>query len=242
LSDHIHRSTVDAVRGEEICTSCGIVLDEKLFDYGVKPHQFGRENDTSEADSSTGSDPALHDFGLGSTFSWWEAPAEKRNEWRRLMRLSERARIRVGAGRWRDRSRRAAMFELDRLCECLDLPKSIQREAAYLYRKLEKARLTAGHDRRMVLAVLVNLACSRANAERTYEELVQAIKPDCPSATAGVLRRFARKFGEKLGYTTKERAPDTAPRDASKTDPRLNQIKFAESWWQFVEKPKEVFK
>lgn len=218
--EHTHQAVRDMVTGDEVCVRCGLVIQERIFDH-TKNSQLGQESDTTEADLSTGLDITQHDLGLGSTFDMPNdggISPEYRATLRRMRRLNAQARVKS----WHERTLRYSMFELDRLCERLSLPKGVQAEIAYWYRKAKAARLTFGRDRKLVLAALAYIVCVQKGVARTGAELVAAVGSTTDSGLANVIRLINDKL--KLG-----------PRQAAKSkDP----VGFLVEWYglQWIEK------
>jgi transcription initiation factor TFIIB len=161
----------DELRGEQICTRCGLVLLEKMLepgpDWRVEPSER-----TGRADITTGVDITRHDWGLGSKFGLSDdLPPSWRARLRRLQLWQRRSRA-VGH---REKSLREALIELDKLCEDLRLPKGIRAEVSGLYRKTRAKRLTIGRGTQNVLAALTFITCRLRGAPRTDLEVAQAL-------------------------------------------------------------------
>ncbi|KXA96503.1 hypothetical protein AKJ38_03175 [candidate division MSBL1 archaeon SCGC-AAA259I14] len=162
----------DKVRGEKICTRCGLVLLEKKMD--KKPEWHTEPGDKSgRADVSSGSDITQHDLGLGSKMGnsrdlspAWRAKLRRLRKWHRRARASN----------YRDKSLRQALINLDKLCQDLFLPKSVKAEASTLFRKARKENITPGRNTWSVLASLLFLVARMRGIPRTEKEIVESLK------------------------------------------------------------------
>ncbi|MFN4133493.1 MAG: TFIIB-type zinc ribbon-containing protein, partial [Candidatus Hadarchaeales archaeon] len=161
----------DGVRGEFVCTRCGLVVYDRVLEAG--PQFFLRQMEgTSHVDSTSGEDFTLHDFGLGTTFGRsFEASPAQRARLRRLRVVHQRSRV----SGWTERTLRHGFMEIDRICEDLGISKGIKAEACFIYRKARARGLLAGRQSWLVAAVAVYLALRRRGVARTEREMVEVI-------------------------------------------------------------------
>jgi transcription initiation factor TFIIB len=187
----------DEVRGELICTRCGLVILERLLraepEWRADP---GKE--TGRADVTSGLDIAQHDLGLGSRFGMsGDLPPSWRARLRRLQMWQRRSR----ASSYGEKSLRDALLELDKLCEDLSLPKGIRVEVSALYRRTKKAGLTMGRSTWNVLAALTFLTCRLRRVPRTEFEVARALATRTGIREAAALRsirHLAKLFKRSL--------------------------------------------
>ncbi len=187
----------DTLRGEHICTRCGLVLMERSLE--LKPEWRRRPGEKLErADVTAGIDVTQHDFGLGSKFSVSkDLPPSWRASLRRMQLWQQRSR----ANTWEQRSLRGALIELDKLCEDLSLPKGIKAEISIFYRRARAARLTGGRETHQVLAALTFITCRLRGLPRTEGEISRTL-----TARLGIgnyeasrnLRRLTKFFTQKF--------------------------------------------
>lgn len=198
----------DRVRGEEICTRCGLVVAERV----PEPIEYGWGAGIEEKTTGPGSieiDPTQHDFGMGSGFSISrDLPPSERANLRRMRALQKRSR----AVRWSERSLREALIQIDQLCEDLSLPKGVRSEISQLYRKAKSARLTVGHGTAQICAALTFIICRLRGLARTEDEVSGALasrtKMEGKDALRS-LRRLSWSLASKLGM----RLPNPSPSD-----------------------------
>ena len=197
----------DRIRGEQICTRCGLVVVERL----PQPAEYRWEG---VGDHATGAgaaevDLTRHDFGLGSGFGVLrDIPPSERASLRRMRALHDRSR----ASRWSDRSLREALIQIDQLCEDLSLPKSVRAEISQLYRKSKAARLTTGYGTWQVSAALAFIVCRLRGLARTEDEVsgVLATRTGMGDKEAvRSLRRLSWSLARRLGL----RLPNPSPGD-----------------------------
>ncbi|KXB02846.1 hypothetical protein AKJ43_00285 [candidate division MSBL1 archaeon SCGC-AAA261D19] len=161
----------DEFRREKICTRCGLVLMERRED--LRPEwRTEPGEDSGRADVTSGLVITQHDMGLGSRIGRirdlspsWRAKLRRLRKWHRRSR----------APTYQEKSLRRALIDIDKLCEGLDLPKSVQAEASFLYRKARENDLTSGRNTWSFLATLVFVVSRIRGIPRTEKEVVHAL-------------------------------------------------------------------
>ncbi len=197
----------DNLRGEQICTSCGLVLVERLLEPGPE-WRMKPGDETGRADVTAGIDVTQHDLGLGSKFTVPENVSPSLRAKLRRMQLWQR---RSRASTWSERSLREALIELDKLCEDLALPKAVKAEISQLYRKARVAKLTFGHSTLLTLSSLIFITCRLRRIPRTEKEILRVLKVRAPSqerATPRNFRQLTRIFTEKMKLRMQRPTPD----------------------------------
>ncbi len=190
----------DRERGELVCTSCGLVIYDRM------PAEGGGQR--REEMEGGWIDLTRHDLGMGSEIGRARVESPAALSRIRRMRLMHG---RVKAWSWKDRSARAVMIEIEGLCRELSLPRSVRTEACVLYRRLLASRLTRGRDTRIVVPVLITLACRRIGLPRSEKEMVGAMvsRYGLEERTARrIFRRFLTTFRKELGVETETGVED----------------------------------
>jgi len=187
----------DKIRGEQVCTRCGFVILERLYE--LEPEWRRRPGEELErADMSAGTDVAQHDFGLGTKF---EVPMDlspsQRARLRRMQILQQRSRV----SDWGDRSLREVLIDLDKLCEDLSLPKGVKAEVSMLYRRARSKKLTVGRSAHQILAALIFATCRLRGIPRTDDEVSKVVAERFGFNERSILRgihRFTKLLTRKL--------------------------------------------
>lgn len=188
----------DQIRGECICTRCGLVVVERLLEPGPEWREKPGE-ELGRADVSARVDITLHDFGLGSRFG---LPDDLPPSWRARLRRMQLWQRRSRVSTWGERSLREGLIEIDKLCEDLTIPKGVKAEISYLYRKARARRLVAGRETIQVLAALTFITCRSRRLPKTEGEVVRVL-----SARSGLgknealrhLRQLSKFYARELG-------------------------------------------
>ena len=187
----------DSDQGEVVCRNCGFVVADKVQDLGPEWRVF--EGEERERRIRTGAPVtyAIHDKGLVTIIGWKlrdacgkELGPSERAELSRLRKLQRRIRIFSSL----ERNLASALSHMMKLASVLSLPESVLEEAALIYRKTMRKRLTRGRSIKGTSAASIYLACRKLGITRTLHEIAKA---------AGIARkdlaRFYRLLIDELG-------------------------------------------
>jgi transcription initiation factor TFIIB len=183
-SDQI-KTITDYESGEIICSTCGMVIFDKIQSIGPEWRNFeqsgtiiGSSAESNTSRQRTGSPISLarHDKGL------YTVVGEKDNDvyGRRLDPLVRHSmhKIRMYDVRTQlnshDRNRRSAFVELDKLRSKLALSDIAIEKTAYIYRKAEKRGIIRGRTIHSILAASLYIACREMAVPKTLKEIAKA--------------------------------------------------------------------
>ncbi len=173
--------TEDHVRGERICTSCGLVLSERTADTGPEWRAFTTEERNARARTGAPMTLTIADRGLSTVIDWRNKDASGK-----ALTGSTRAAI-YRMRKWHIRSRLhssqhrnlgIAMSEMERLSSQLGIPRDVRETAALMYRKALAKKLVRGRSIESVVAAAVYLACRIHRIPRRLDEVVAETNVD----------------------------------------------------------------
>ena len=159
-------------KGEVICRDCGLVIEEKMVDFG----QEWREFDHEQADKMRRTGAPLtftkFDRGMGTDIGQksdiYRLESKGRNKFFRLRKWQYRVSTAI------ERNLKLALAELRRVASFLKLPKSVEEEAARIYTMAVQRGLVRGRSMESVVAGALYAACRRHEVPRTLDELSEA--------------------------------------------------------------------
>ncbi|MBS3164707.1 transcription initiation factor IIB [Candidatus Woesearchaeota archaeon] len=195
-------------KGEVLCRSCGLVLDDTMIDFS----QEWREFDEGGSAVRRGGAPMTYtqyDRGLGTELG-------TRADLSRMGRKDRSKFFRLRKWQYRistaiERNLKMALGELKRVSSFLKLPGSVEEEAARIYTQAVQRGLVRGRSMESVVAGALYTACRRHNIPRTLEEMSEASGTD--KKEIGRTYRFVtRELGIKM---LPSRPGDYIPRFAS---------------------------
>jgi len=159
-------------KGEVICKDCGLVIEEKMVEFGQEWREF--ESDTSQKRRRTGAPMTYtqYDQGLGTEVGQradlYKLGDKYKNKFFRLRKWQYRISTAI------ERNLKLALAELKRVSSYLKLPKSVEEESARIYTLAVQRGLVRGRSMESVVAGALYAACRRHEVPRTLDELGEA--------------------------------------------------------------------
>jgi transcription initiation factor TFIIB len=189
-------------KGEVICKDCGLVIEEKMIDFGQEWRDFSEEGEESQRRAGAPSTYTKHDQGLGTDVGkvgdlYNIADKKERNKFFRLRKWQYRISTAI------ERNLKMALSELKRVSSYLKLPVSVEEEAAKIYTQAVQRGLVRGRSMESVVAGALYAACRRHDVPRTLDELSEA---------SGIERK---EIGRTYRFVTRELTVKILPSNPS---------------------------
>lgn len=163
----------DENRGELVCGECGLVLEENIVDQGAEWNVYGPD-DEGKARTGAPTNLLIHDKGLSTDIDWQNKDysgkslsSATRSQLHRMRKWQSRAR----SANSRERNLQNAMQEMSAMGARLELPKSIQSEAALIYRRALEANIIRGRSIPGVAAACLYISCELAGVPRPISDV-----------------------------------------------------------------------
>jgi transcription initiation factor TFIIB len=197
-------------KGETLCRTCGLVIEDRMVDFSQEWRDFQDDSGPSKRRSGAPTSHTQFDQGLGteigSTSDFYKLGSDKdRDKFFRLRKWNIRISTAI------ERNLKVALAELKRVSSFLKLPKSVEEEAARIYRLAVQKGLVRGRSMESVVAGALYAACRRHEVPRTLDEMGEA--SGIEKKEIGRTYRFVTR---ELGISIKPSNPaDYIPRFAS---------------------------
>jgi len=185
--------------GEVTCRDCGLVIEEKMVDFG----QEWRDFDDAQGQRRAGAPMTYtqYDRGLGTevgTRADLSKLAQRdRSKFFRLRKWQYRVSTAI------ERNLKMALAEMKRVSSYLRLPGSVDEEAARIYTQAVQRGLVRGRSMESVVAGVLYAACRRNEVPRTLDEISEASGID------------KKEIGRTYRFITRELAQ---PQDGARGD------------------------
>ena len=166
----------DPEAGEIACNKCGLVLPEKALSLEPEWRAFTPEERATKTRVGASTSLTKFDKGLSTSFqpytdvSGKTLPFETRLKMLRLRRWNMRAVLHSSV----HRNLSLAMTELKNLSDKLHIPKSVQEEAALIYRKALSEGLVRGRSISSIIAASLYMACRLTRTPRNLNAIGKA--------------------------------------------------------------------
>lgn len=164
----------DETRAEVCCGNCGLILDDRIMDFGPEWRAFNSEERNRRSRVGSPMTLTVHDKGLSTMIGFEDRDifgkklsASKRAQAYRLRKWQIRTRVHSSV----DRNLAHAMAELDRISSQLGIPRSVKETSALMYRKAIDRRLIRGRSIEAMIAATVYAASRIRHVPRTLDEV-----------------------------------------------------------------------
>ncbi|MFB6201967.1 MAG: transcription initiation factor IIB family protein [Halorhabdus sp.] len=202
----------DEGRGERVCESCGIVVEDGAIDHGPEWRAFTPSETEQRSRVGAPTTELLHDKGLSTSIGWSNTDASgrtlsasQREKMGRLRVWDERFRARDA----RDRNLKQALGEIDRMASALGLPENVRETAGVIYRKALREDLLPGRSIEGMATASLYAAARQAGNPRSLDEF----EP--------VSRVRRQKFARAYRYLARQLELGIAPADPVEYLPRF---------------------
>jgi len=159
-------------KGEVICKDCGLVIEEKMVDFGQEWIEGGEGEGESRRRAGAPMTYTKYDRGLGTSIGQksdiYQLGSKERNKYFRLKKWQYRISTAI------ERNLKLALAELKRVASYLKLPKGVEEESARIYTMAVQRGLVRGRSMESVVAGSLYAACRRHEIPRTLDELSEA--------------------------------------------------------------------
>ena len=160
-------------KGEVICKDCGLVVEDKMIDYGQDWREFDSEGFEVRRRAGAPLTYTKYDRGLGTEVGSTKSDlgrlgGKDRNKFFRLRKWQNRISTAI------ERNLRQALSELKRVSSFLKLPQSVEEESGRIYTLAVQRSLVRGRSMESVVAGALYAACRRHEMPRTLDELSEA--------------------------------------------------------------------
>src|SRR3989339_961531 len=159
-------------KGEVICRSCGLVIEDKMIDFGQEWREFDSEDSDKRRRTGAPMTYTKYDRGLGTDVGQkqdiYRLSGKGKNKYFRLRKWQYRISTAI------ERNLKLALAELKRVASYLKLPKSVEEESARIYTLAVQKGLVRGRSMESVVAGALYAACRRHDVPRTLDELSEA--------------------------------------------------------------------
>ncbi|MDY6788706.1 MAG: transcription initiation factor IIB [Candidatus Nanohaloarchaea archaeon] len=163
----------DEEKGELVCSSCGLVVEEEMVDESPEWRAFSAEEKKEKSRSGSPLTYTKHDMGVSTDIGkgsgeLYKVSGKKRAQYYRMRKWHKRL------TKSKDRNLGFALSELNRLVSHLNLPKAVHEEVARLYEKAVDKGLVRGRSMESVVAALLYIVSRKQGTPRTLDEIHEA--------------------------------------------------------------------
>nr|MDO8110128.1 TFIIB-type zinc ribbon-containing protein [Candidatus Sigynarchaeota archaeon] len=159
---------VDTQRGESVCSSCGLVLQEHAMNTEQERRAFTTEEKAKRMRTGSPVTNLLPDMGLTTII---DMPSPQNQKLWRAVKWQNRL-------PWAKRNILIATTEIKRIGGILNLPQDVKETAAQIYKKAFNKKLLRGRSIKAMVAACVYYACRASKIPRTLQEILEQTTVD----------------------------------------------------------------
>ena len=163
---------VQKEKGEAVCRDCGLVIEDKMIDFGQEWREFDESDESSKRRTGAPMTYTKYDQGLatdvGAKGDIYHLGAKGKSKFFRLRKWQHRISTAI------ERNLKLALAELKRVSSYLKLPEAVKEEAARIYTMAVQKGLVRGRSMESVVAGALYASCRRHEVPRTLDELSEA--------------------------------------------------------------------
>lgn len=157
----------DFAHGDMVCTSCGMVVGDRIIDTRSEWRTFSNDGGTAQDDPSRVGGPSNPLFDGDQLDTIISVKDGFTGASRELSRLQGRANAKPG-----EKALHQHFKTIGVLCERIGLTRAISDRAKQLFKLADDERLIRGKGAEPLQAACIYLACKEANVPRTYKEIM----------------------------------------------------------------------
>ncbi|MFC2134421.1 transcription initiation factor IIB family protein [Bacteroidota bacterium] len=163
-------------KGEVVCNNCGLVIEDKLFDFG----QEWKEHDAEAAAKKRRTGAPLSythaDKGLGTEIGTkadlYQLNKSNKDKFFRLRKWQNNVASAI------ERNLQIALSEIQRLVSVLQLSKTIEEEASRIYTMAAQKGIVKGRSTETIVAAVIYIVCRNYEIPKTLDDIEVATNID----------------------------------------------------------------
>ena len=223
----------DIHNGERICSTCGIVVEEQMADFGPETKTANLEDKMRLARATGQTTLAQHDMGIATDisisstdFSGKKISSSVNQSMQNLRKWQQRVRVTSP----RERRLTNVLGKISETCDSSSLPKNVVETASKIYRSLDGKNIEVkGKSVVSITVAVVYMACKQCSIVRSLEEICKNV---CAPKDVKAKTKLAAKYYRNLVLEIGNVATPTVTMDKyiskianlTKTDVRVERL------------------
>jgi transcription initiation factor TFIIB len=173
-SDHQHSIIYDYEKGEKLCKTCGVIVQDRIYDAELNTDFYKYRSDTNTVLPHS---IILNDKGMSTSIADYDATSSKRFSNRKEHNKIEFLNKIVSCSN-KKRNLKIVIDLLNRIKDKLSLTSVCIEEALLHYKKALEKGLIKGRSIKEMIVACVYLVCKKVNIPRTLSEISQIVEAD----------------------------------------------------------------
>ena len=174
FQQHQHSIIYDYEKGEKLCSKCGLITQDKIYDAELDADFYKLKSDTNTVMPQS---LMLNDKGMSTTIADYDVTTTKRfsnrKEHNKIQFLSK-----VVSCSNNKRNLKIVIDLLNRIKDKLSLPTRCIEDALLYYKKALSKGLIKGRSIKEIIVACVYIVCKQVNIPRTLSEISELVEAD----------------------------------------------------------------
>ena len=197
----------DIHNGERICSTCGIVVEEQMADFGPETKGANLEDKMRLARATGQTTLSQHDMGIATEisvastdYSGKKISSVTTNQMQRLGKWQKRVRVTSP----RERRLTNVLGKISETCENCNLPKNVVETASMIYRSLDGKNIEVkGKSVVSITVAVIYMACKQCHIVRSLDDICKTVcEPKDVKAKTKLAAKYYRNLVLDMGTIT----------------------------------------
>lgn len=192
--------------GEIICSGCGVVVDDRMADFGPENTSSNLEDKMRLARATGQTTYSQHDLGITTDisistkdFSGKPINHDMANKMQHLRKWQQRIRV----SNPRERRLANVLVKMGDACNSLNLSRNVLETASMIYRDLDGHVEVKGKSVASITAATIYMACKQCEVVRSLEEICRGIcAPKDVKSKTKLAAKYYRTMVMEMGHKT----------------------------------------
>lgn len=156
-------------KGEVVCNNCGLVIEEKIFDFGQEWREMDQEQAAKKRRTGAPLSYTHADKGLGTSIGnksdIYQLKKANKDKYFRLRKWQNNVASAI------ERNLQIALAEIQRLISVLQLSKTIEEEASRIYTLAAQRGIVKGRSTETIVAAVIYIVCRNFEVPKTLDDI-----------------------------------------------------------------------
>ncbi|MBU1200999.1 MAG: hypothetical protein KJ583_06705 [Nanoarchaeota archaeon] len=163
-------------KGEVVCKNCGLVVEDKMFDFGQEWREMDSEDAAKKRRTGSPLSYTHADKGLGTSIGTkadiYQLNKSNKDKFFRLRKWQNNVASAI------ERNLQIALSEIQRLVSVLQLGKTVEEEASRIYTMAAQKGIVKGRSTETIVAAVIYIVCRNYEIPKTLDDIEKVTNID----------------------------------------------------------------
>jgi len=163
-------------KGEVVCKNCGLVVEDKMFDFGQEWREMDSEDAAKKRRTGSPLSYTHADKGLGTSIGTkadiYQLNKSNKDKFFRLRKWQNNVASAI------ERNLQITLSEIQRLVSVLQLGKTVEEEASRIYTMAAQKGIVKGRSTETIVAAVIYIVCRNYEIPKTLDDIEKVTNID----------------------------------------------------------------